>query len=416
VTLKTLRGSALGLLLASLAWSAGCATAPRPMVDPVFAAGTYSPSRIALLPPDVFVVLDQVGDNDPVQSAALGQAVSTETVRLVEQTLRSRGYDVDLSARWDGIVAQDGSVLVSRDELGWLANGVLQFANGPDGGGHGPMTGPRFVAPELAAKVGWATRSDALLYVNVKGVTTTNGKRTASVLAGVFIIVIVAALVLLIVAGSKGGNGSSSHPSSAGGGGFHGQPVSRAPSGGGGGWHGSPPGAGAGGGSWRGGGAGGGGALATPGGGGWRGGGASGGGAVAAPSAGSGWRGGGGGAGASPGGGGWRGGAPVARPYGAPVYGGRGPNLTFGVGIWVPLDGPVYTHDGNVEHDDEIFAGDELYVSMTLVSTYDGRIIWHARDHLDLDAEDNRDVDRMVRSFLDTVPPRAGFTVAAPPK
>jgi hypothetical protein len=92
---------------------------------------------------------------------------------------------------------------------------------------------------------------------------------------------------------------------------------------------------------------------------------------------------------------------------GAPVYYG-GPRVSFGVGVWVPLGGPVHTHDGNVEHDDELFAGDELYVSMTLVSTYDGRVLWHAREHLDLDAEDNADVDRMVQSFLSTLPARGG--------
>src|SRR5262245_6523888 len=183
------------------------------MVDPGFAAHAYGPARVALLPPDVFMVVDQLGDNDPAQSAALGQAVSAETVRAVEQALRSRGYDVDLSARWDGIVAQDGSVLVNRDELGWLANGVLQFANGQAGGGHGPMAMPQLVAPQLAAKVGWATQSDALLYVNVKGVTTTNGKRAASILAGVFIVVIVVAIVALLVASSKNGGGSSGNSS-----------------------------------------------------------------------------------------------------------------------------------------------------------------------------------------------------------
>src|SRR5262245_23737841 len=73
VNLRSLRGSALGLVLGCAAWSAGCAT-PQPMMDPVFASGTYAPARVALLPPDVFVVLDQVGDNDAVASAALGQA------------------------------------------------------------------------------------------------------------------------------------------------------------------------------------------------------------------------------------------------------------------------------------------------------------------------------------------------------
>jgi len=77
----------------------------------------------------------------------------------------------------------------------------------------------------------------------------------------------------------------------------------------------------------------------------------------------------------------------------------------------IPLDGPVYTHDGDVQHEDETFAGDELYVSMTLVSTNDGRVLWHSRQELDLDAQDPRDVDRMVQSFLDkgTLPPRGGW-------
>ncbi|HVR00587.1 MAG TPA: hypothetical protein VMT47_00520, partial [Polyangia bacterium] len=238
MTLGSLRGSALAVSMAVAAWSAGCATAPPPLVDPAFATGAYVPARIAVLPPDVFVVVDQVGDNDPARSAALGQAVSGETVRVVEQALRARGYDVDLSARWDGIVAGDGSVLVNRDELRWLVNGVLQFGN--SGAGVGPPAGPGYVAPELAAKVGWATQSDALLYVNVKGVTTTSGKRAASILAGVFIVVIVAAIVLALVANGKGGG--SGGPS-VGGGGFRGQSVARAPSGGG--FRGVPPAGGA---------------------------------------------------------------------------------------------------------------------------------------------------------------------------
>jgi hypothetical protein len=368
VTLRSLRGSVLALVLACIGWSAGCAT-PGPMMDPYYASGAYTPTRVAVLPPDVFVVLDQVGDNDDVKSAALGQAVSNETVRLAEQTLRARGYDVDLSARWDGIIARDGSVLVNRDELGWLANGVLQFGNSPAGGGHGPMTVPQYVAPELAAKVGWATQSDALLYVNVKGVTTTNGKRAASILAGVFIVFIVAAIVLAVVASSKGGGGGGSGKpsglgSGSGGSGWRGAPVSRSAPSTGGGLRATPPGS------------------------------------APAP---------------SPGRGGW-GGTPgrayPARPVGAPVYGG-GPHVGIGVGVWIPLDGPVYTHDGNVGHDDEWFAGDELYVSMTLVSTYDGRVLWHARENLDLDADDNRDVDRMVQSFLGQLPPRGGASVPA---
>src|SRR5882757_8516134 len=137
------RHSALALCLAGAAWTMGCAT-PGPMIEPAFAARTYTPLRIALLPPDVFVVVDQFGDNDPAASAALGQAVSARTVEAINQGLRSRGYDVDLSARWDGIAGPDGALLVNRDELGWLANGVAQFASSPDGGGSGAMSVPAF--------------------------------------------------------------------------------------------------------------------------------------------------------------------------------------------------------------------------------------------------------------------------------
>jgi hypothetical protein len=344
------------------------------MVDPALASGAWAPTRIALMPPDVFVVIDQVGDNDPVKSAALGQAVSAETVRAVAAALHNRGYDVDLSARWDGIVAPDGQLLMSRDELGWLANGILQFANSPAAAAEGPMTMPRFVAPELAARVGQATQSDALLYVNIKGVTVTSGKRAASILAAVFIVFIVAAIILALVASSKGGGGS--HVNAPGGSTWRGTPTPRAPAPSASAWHGTPPGA-------------------------------------AAPS--SGWRGtpppAGGGVARAPGVGSWRGGG--APPVGAPVYRG-GPGVSVGVAVVVPLDEPVYTHDGSVAYDDPMFAGDELYVSMTLVSTYDGRILWHLHNHLDLEAEDNRDVDRMVQTFIGGLPVRPAVGYVPP--
>jgi hypothetical protein len=333
------------LTLAVLAWSAGCATAPRPSIDPGFAARAYTPGRIALLPPDVFLVLDQVGDNDPVKSAALGQTVSAETVRAATQALRARGYDVDLSARWDGIFGRDGTLLVGRDELGALANGIVAFSNSPDGYAGGPAVVPRLVAPELAARVGWATQSEALLYVNIKGAVTTPGRRAATVLAVVFIVVIVAAIILL--ASKHSGSGPSV------GNGGRGQSFARAPASG-----------------------------------------AASGGFRAAPSA----------SRAAPASG-WHGGGTVpAVPRGAPVYrGGGGPGI--GVAVIVPLDEPVATHDGSVGYDDPIFAGDELYVSMTLVSTYDGRVLWHFRDQLDLSADHPADVDRMVHVFLDGLPP-----------
>ena len=67
--------------------------------------------------------------------------------------------------------------------------------------------------------------------------------------------------------------------------------------------------------------------------------------------------------------------------------------------------GPVYTHDGNVDYDDPMFAGDELYVSMTLVSTYDGRVLWHTRDNVDLEADRPDHIEQLVHAFIDTLPP-----------
>jgi hypothetical protein len=373
LTLFSLRRSAIALVLAVFGWSAGCAIAPRPMVDPGYAARAYTPLRVAVLPPDVFVVVDQFGDNDPAQSAALGQQVSGEIVRAAEQTLRAHGYDVDLSARWDGIFAQDGTVLVSRDQLGGLANGVLAFANSPAGRAEGGLGTPQVITPELAGRVGWATQSDAVLYLNVKGAVTTPGKRTASILAGVFFVVIVVAVIVALAASSKGGGNGGGSGWGGGGAGRSPGSVARAPAAGG--WHGTPA---------TGGGGGGHGTPATGGGGGWHGT------PPGTPVAGGGWRGG----GAAPG-----------AVRGAPVYTGGGPNVGIGIGVVVPLDGPVYTHDGSVDYDDPMFAGDELYVSMTLVSTYDGRVLWHARDNVDLEADHPEHIDQMVHAFLDTLPP-----------
>jgi hypothetical protein len=360
VTLFSLRRSALALAVAVAGWAAGCAITPQPMVDPGYAARAYTPGRVAVLPPDVFVVVDQVGDNDPAQSAALGQEVSGEMARLADQVLRARGYDVDFSARWDGVYAQDGTMLVSGQELGGLANGVLAFANGPDAV-EGALNTPRVVAPELAARVGAATQSEAVLYMNVKGAVVTPGKRTASVLAGVFFVAIVAVVIIALAASSKGG-GNSGGSGFRGAGVPRGSSVARAP---GGAWHGTPTGP-----------------IGTP---------------RSAP------------IGGTPRGapiGGWRGGgAAPPRPVGAPVYVGGGPHLGIGVGVIVPLDGPVYTHDGNVDYDDPLFAGDQLYVSMTLVSTYDGRILWHARDSVDLEADHPDHVEQMMHAFLETLPP-----------
>jgi hypothetical protein len=48
---------------------------------------------------------------------------------------------------------------------------------------------------------------------------------------------------------------------------------------------------------------------------------------------------------------------------------------------------------------------------MTLVLTADGRVLWHTRDALDLEANRPADVERLVQTFLATLPP----ALPAPP-
>jgi hypothetical protein len=363
VGLRGARRSVVALVVSVLAWAAGCATGPRPAIEPTFAARTYTPIRIALLPPDVFLVVDQVGDNDPARSEALRQKVFQELVQFSTEAFRQRGYDLNLSARWDGVRDAQGQILVGSDELGGMASAILQFANGPAGAQTGPLAVPQLIAPALAAKIGWATQSDSILYVNLKGVTTSNGKRTAEIIGAVFIVVVVALVVLALMAEGKGGGHSGSPASAVG---PHSGSTVIAP-------------------AVRG----------------------------VAPV--------GGGASMAGAGGGARGLVPVGRGSGFPmgggprrIYGG-GPDIGIGIGVVIPLDGPVYTHSGSVEHEDEWFAGDQLYLSWTLVNAADGRVLWHLREDLDLDAEDPRDVRALVNRVVGSLPLRGDLTDARTP-
>lgn len=319
------------------------------MIDPAFAARSYSPGRIALLPPDVFAIYDRAGENDPELSAALGNAATLQTVELVSRTLRSRGYDVDLSAGRDGVRAGDGTVLVSGEELGWLANSVLRFATSPAGGAQGQAQAPAFVAPELCARVGGATGSDAILYVNIKGVAQSPGKRTAQAVAGVLFVAVIVAVVVLLILEAQGGRTGGAPLAAGGAPGGPPATVRAAP--------GPPTGAAA---------VAGGAAPTT---------------AVAVP----------------------RGHGHLPSTGGGRVYG--GPHVSVGVGVVVPLHGPAHTHEGAVREEDDLFGGDHVYVSLTLLSAHDGRVLWHLRDELDVELDNPRDLERFVSRTFDTLPP-----------
>ena len=188
------------------------------------------------------------------------------------------------------------------------------------------------------------------------------GKRTAEALGIVFFVVVVVAVVLLLVAEGQGGHGG--HPPSLGRGGGAGSPVRAAP-------------------------------VAS----GWR-----------APAPTGGWR---------PRAGGFAGGPAPAhvapRGYGrfppgggGRVYGGSDVTFGLGIGVIVPIDGPEATHEGAVADENDMFASDDAYVTMSLVSTYDGRVLWHLRQKADVDVSNPQDVQRFVGQVLDAIPPALG--------
>jgi hypothetical protein len=369
--LARMRVSVAAVALAVGAWAAGCGT-PRPMIEPVFAARTYTPARIAILPPAVFMVYDDYGDNDPQKSWQLGQVVTQQTVGVMADELRRRGYDVNLQARWDGVYDGNGQLLVGGNDLAWLANSIVQFANSEVGGGEGPMESPAFIAPEMARRVGWATQSDALLYVNMKGIAVSPGKRTAQVVGTLLFVVVIAVIVAMLIAQNKGGGRSGDLP--GGGSGVAGRGVPNA-----GGATTARIGAGAG-------------AAAV----------ASGPGAptsaaVVAPVGRGSWS-------------GARGGGRVYRSS-PRVHTG----VHVGVGWMIPLDSPEHTHDGQVADDDDAFAGDEIHVSMTLVSAHDGRVLWHIRDSVDVEPDKPHEVESFVRRYVDLMPPSLSAGSGAQP-
>jgi hypothetical protein len=79
------------------------------------------------------------------------------------------------------------------------------------------------------------------------------------------------------------------------------------------------------------------------------------------------------------------------------------------------LNGPVHTHEGSVAEEDEYFAGDQAYLSATLVSTYDGRVLWHARQSIDVALDKPDDVQRMIDRLVESIPPSLSQGPAPPP-
>jgi hypothetical protein len=80
----------------------------------------------------------------------------------------------------------------------------------------------------------------------------------------------------------------------------------------------------------------------------------------------------------------------------------------------VPLEGPIHTHGGQLAAEDELFAGDDVYFTMTLVSAVDGRVLWHLRDNVDVEADDPADVARFIDRTLASLPPSLALAPPGP--
>jgi hypothetical protein len=192
----------------------------------------------------------------------------------------------------------------------------------------------------------------------MKGVAVSEGKRAAQVVGVVLFVVVIAALIAILIAQSKGGGKAEVPGAGAAGGG--GRAVGRAAGGGGTAGATAPRVSPATGGATT---------------------------AVVVPR-GHGRYGGGGGRG---------------RVYRSPPRVHTGVHL--GLHMMVPMGSHEHTHDGQVADDDSAFAGDELRVSMTLVSAHDGRVLWHIRDSVDVEADKPQDLERFVRKYMGLIPP-----------
>ena len=85
-------------------------------IDPAFAARAYTPGRIAVMPPDVFLVLDQVGDNDPTESAALASRSRRRRCSHRRPACGGAGTTSISPPPGTAFTAPDGTLLVSADE------------------------------------------------------------------------------------------------------------------------------------------------------------------------------------------------------------------------------------------------------------------------------------------------------------
>ena len=108
---------------------------------------------------------------------------------------------------------------------------------------------------------------------------------------------------------------------------------------------------------------------------------------------------------------------PRMRPHRAPR---RGPRVH--VGFYTPIyihTDHSHPHGGyamdDAEEEDRELQGDRMWLSFTLVRPQDGRVLWHARQTVNLSATDDEELAQALRDLAHTLP-RAPAAPAASPR
>lgn len=212
-TLADLRSRALPLLAAAMAWACSACVSSHRMGYAAPSLATLAPApRLAILPIDLDVRVDGMGEIEPGELDEIRAEVVREVQRLFIEELPRRGYDVAAALDWSG------NDLVDPAAIEEMVDGLVAHANAvawknPPGG---------TIDPELTQYLGDNTGADTLLYVNGSALANTSAKKVWQV---VLVLGVVLAVVGTVVAvgsasrenrGSRGGDGYVAGRSSSG--------------------------------------------------------------------------------------------------------------------------------------------------------------------------------------------------------
>ncbi len=160
------------------------------------------PRTVALLPVDVHVVFDGMGDLEPEEEAALRKDVNERVARLLAEELPKRGYDLAATLGWEGNGDLDERAIYD------MIDGLVAHSNEVAWGGEGGGT----IDPEITRYLGAQTGAGAILYVNGRALANTEAKKVWQVvLVGVAALAVVGTVYAASRPSSGGRRGHHAH-------------------------------------------------------------------------------------------------------------------------------------------------------------------------------------------------------------